>query len=320
MLANRYWYGIDQWLNPMGMGCWQIGGNHQINGKPNGWGHISTSEATYLIHQAIDNGIELFDTAASYGNSEILLGKAINTSSSGKQPVICTKIALEDSEISSARLSEAFITRVEKSLERLQADRIDILLLHNPPDDLPWGTFETTVLNRLRDDGKIGTYGVSCRSMNGVKKIIDTGFGTCVEWVFNILERRPLDVFPLLKDKQVNFIARSPLSRGLFSPKYRQGKPLFKADEFRSGLNQDWINWVLKSIDNLNLNDEDRQALPQIALQYCLSFPEMSAVIPGINKPEYLESYLKIKQQSFISREFIDILHSKTEASYPPWN
>ena len=148
------------------------------------------------------------------------------------------KIALSEGEETCQRLAEDFYSRVEHSLRRLRRDHIDILLLHNPSDRLDWRTFEPTILENLKSSGKILTYGVSCRSFQSVQAVLDGAFGTCIEWVFNIFERRPVaQIFPTLSIRRVNFIARSPLSRGLISPRFAEGHDVtFDSEEFRSTL------------------------------------------------------------------------------------
>ena len=65
-----------QEINPMGFGCWAIGGPWKINGITAGWGEVDDNESIRAIKAAFDKGITLFDTAANYGcgHSEKIVG------------------------------------------------------------------------------------------------------------------------------------------------------------------------------------------------------------------------------------------------------
>jgi aryl-alcohol dehydrogenase-like predicted oxidoreductase len=321
MAAKRYWYGLQQWLNPMGFGCWQIAGEHYVNGKPNGWGYVEENKAIEVIHKALDHGINLFDTAVGYGNgrSEEILGKAIQTSQHKESAIICTKIPITPHEVDTLGLEASFAQKVEEALKRLKRDRIDLLLFHNPPDPIRWQDFDNGLLNKLQQEGKIGCYGVSSRSLYGVNNVIEAKFGACIEWVFNLLERRPKDIFPALKTAKMNFIARSPLCKGLFSSKYLNKPIVFDDCDFRSTLRGDWIEWVMDSIEKLELSSSEKENLTNIALQYCLQFEEVSAVIPGIKRKDHLTKYLKIVDNQYLSKKFIFKLNSRTEPCFPLW-
>lgn len=320
-MDNRYWYGLDRYVHPMGMGCWQLAGQHYINGVAHGWGEVDEDDAIRLVHTALDYGIEFFDTAIGYGNgkSEALLGKAFSLSAAGKDAIVCTKIPLTDTEIENSALADDFSEKINQSLKRLQKDQIDILLFHNPPDNTDWKNFDVSVLHDLQKAGKIKTYGVSSRSISGAESVIQSEFGTCLEWVFNIFERRPVDrFFSKLNSSKINFIARSPLSRGFVSGRYLNENPNFDDTDFRSTLPKEWINWVIDSLRKIEVPATEVENVTNYALQYCLSFNEVSAVIPGIKSVKQLDAYLIKHDEKFYNQFFNDV-NNKTEASYPKW-
>lgn len=292
-----------------------------MNGRPNGWGEIHESDAISLIHTALDNGIRFFDTAVGYGlgKSEVLLGKAFESHPKGTEAIVCTKVPLSKSEISSKSLGVNFRTHVESSLKRLNKNQIDILLIHNPPDEIDWANFDVQALTKLKQEGKIVTFGVSSKSLIGVQNVLNSEFGTCLEWSFNLLERRPKDLFRILEMKKMNFIARSPLSRGFLTSKHIQRRVTFEFDDFRSTLPTSWINWIQYSLSEMNLSKEEEQNLSRIALEYCLSFSAVSVVIPGITKSHHLKNYLEIQNRTFLTENFLIRLESKTDSCFPDW-
>jgi aryl-alcohol dehydrogenase-like predicted oxidoreductase len=318
--APRYWKGLDRSVAPLGFGCWQLAGEYTLNGKPHGWGAMDQRSAVALIHAALDQGVEFFDTAAGYGTgrSEELLGKGLATSANTNAAVVCTKQALLPEEIASMAIGAAFKERVEHSLARLGVSRIDVLLLHSPPDQMDWLNFDVSALDQLVREGKVGTYGVSSISLPGARKVIEVGFGTCVEWVFHLFERRPVDtLFPEIMRSGMNFIARSPLSRGLISPRYISQQPVFAADHFRSTLPPDWVEWTIDQLRRLN---EQEDLIAQSAIRYCLSYPEMSVVIPGYRNEDQLASAMAAWKAGGLTAEHTANLLKNIDTHYPPWS
>lgn len=319
-MKKRYWYGLNKETNPLGIGCWQIAGAHSINGKPNGWGNIEEKEALNILITAIKSGIDFFDTAQGYneGRSEELLGKAIKQTS--ESIVVCTKIVLTDDEVKQQNLSYGFSERVNESLRRLGTDRLDILLIHNPPDNINWKEFNNSTLIELQKEGKIGTFGVSTRGLDAAKNVVEAKFGTVLEWVFNIFERRPVDVlFPLIEQQKFNFIARSPLSRGLINPKYLITKPEFGKDDFRSTLPLDWVEWTLDSLRKLNANGIAPTDIVKIATQYCLQYNAVTSAIIGVRTSRQLDDFLKINSSIENSKLLNSDFFEGIPECFPKW-
>jgi aryl-alcohol dehydrogenase-like predicted oxidoreductase len=231
-MDKRFWFGINKKTNPFGFGCCQIAGKHSHNNVPNGWGDIDESKTIDILCYAMENGIDFFDTAQSYngGKSEELLGNAIKIT--GKPVILCTKVPLTNEEVINKKIAVEFKKRVELSLNNLQLPYIDILLIHNPPDDIDWKNFNFEILDSLVENKIIGTYGVSSRRLKGARNVIENKVGTTLEWVFNIFERRPIkELFPTFDENRINFIARSPLSRGLINSKYLKTAPVFDNED-----------------------------------------------------------------------------------------
>ncbi len=318
-MAPRYWFGLDRWVDPLGLGCWQLGGDHEVQGRPNGWGPVSEEQARELVHHALDHGIRFFDTAIGYGDgrSEELLGRALHTSAFGEDATICTKAPLTPG---TQAIDSVFLDHVHASLERLRRDRIDILLLHNPPDDIDWSAFDQDPLRRLQADGLIGTFGVSSRSLPGAQRVLDARFGTCIEWVYGPLERRPAaDLLPRMAAANMNFIARSPLSRGYFTGALHRHPPTFAATDFRSTLPAAWREWVRSSIDRLALEEHDIDRLANLAIAFCLHAPEVTAVIPGMKHLANLQEYLRVRSLPAPPAAFLEALMTRTEPCFPGW-
>lgn len=319
-MNKRYWYDLNRETNPIGFGCWQIAGAHSIGGKPNGWGKVDEKEALNLLETAINSGIDFFDTAQGYNNgkSEELLGKAIKKTNA--DVVVCTKIVLTEDEVKRQYLGSDFTKRVDESLKRLKKERLDILLIHNPPDNINWKEFSNATLEDLKKEGKIGTFGVSTRGLSAAQNVVEAKFGSVLEWVFNIFERRPVnDLFPLLEKNKFNFVARSPLSRGLINSKYLSAYPEFDEDDFRSTLPQDWIGWTVESLNRIHLNGIDKNSIVKYAIMYCLQFKEVTSAIIGVRNNKQLENILAInnlvENGGYLGDNFLDGI----SPCFPKW-
>jgi aryl-alcohol dehydrogenase-like predicted oxidoreductase len=321
-MEPRYWTGLGRTLSPMGFGCWQLAGRYEVDGTPHGWSDIRTADAVGLVHFALDRGIRFFDTAAGYGEgrSEDLLGQALASSAHGADAVVCTKVQLSCGDEAAGRAGPAIRVQVEQALRRLRRGHIDVLLLHNPSDEIDWGEFDRSVLEALRNSGKILTYGVSSRSLLGAERVLDARFGSCIEWSFNLLERRPTArLFPRLRDAGMNFIARSPLARGMIAHGGATDTPtIFRRDDFRSTLPQAWIQWAAASAGKLERLAKTG-GLSQLGLRYCLSYPEVSAVIPGMHRRWQVEGLLAAAEAGVLEPDTIAGIAALTEECYPPW-
>ncbi|GAB4001840.1 aldo/keto reductase [Spirosoma daeguense] len=271
----------------LGFGTWQFGGPNVINGNPTGWGKVDKSEAIRAIHVAIEQGINFFDTADSYGRgqSEQILQEALK-GQSGNQ-LICTKFGNRQTpdgqpiqDYSADYLTEA----VEASLGRLGRDTLDILLLHSPPDSFDWSTYDTTPFEDLKKAGKIRFYGVSSRSVYGAKRVIEAGFGNVVEVIYNALDRRAEELlFPMPTANEYFFIGRVPLASGFLNPRYLTSEPSFAPDQYRHYLPERDRNWLLDSARKLAFLNDLPGGLAVSALRFCLSDDAVNAVIPGMH-------------------------------------
>lgn len=322
-MEKRYWHGLDRSANAAGFGCWQLAGRYSVDGKPHGWSDISGSDAVRLVHSALDQGICFFDTAPGYGEgrSEQLLGDALASSRFGADAIVCTKAVLSQEELEAARAGPKLVAQVEESLRRLRRGHVDILLLHGPPDHVDWQNFDRSVLETLKTSGKIITYGISSRSLAGAERVLDAGFGTCIQWSFNLIERRPARlIFPRLGAARTNFIARNPLARGLLTSRgATRDATGFSATDFRSTLPDDWIGWAARSARDILAMKDFPGPLTQTALRYCLSYDEVSAVIPGMHERSQVEDLVRAAGEGRLAPEFLRRLTATVDECYPPW-
>ncbi len=166
------------WMRPLGstgletsavgLGTVKLGRDQGVK-YPRGFTIPDDRSAAALLSQARDLGINLIDTAPAYGNSEQRLGKLLR----GQRDawLICSKVGEEFDNGSSHFDFSPQHTRhsVQRSLQRLGTDRIDIVLVHSDGNDLAIieesGTLET--LADLKSQGLVRAYGMSTKTVGG---------------------------------------------------------------------------------------------------------------------------------------------------------
>ncbi len=141
-------------ISELGFGGWQLGGH--------GWGKTPAAPAREAIAEALDAGINLFDTAPVYGfgRSEELLGKALGRAAG---PVVVSKGGLtwdDHRRVRHDARPESLSRQCEESLRRLGRDRIELYLLHWPDAGVPVSE-SCGALEDLRLRGLVGAWGVS---------------------------------------------------------------------------------------------------------------------------------------------------------------
>lgn len=280
----------------IGFGTWQFGGPNVVDGNPTGWGEVDKTEAIRAVHVALDQGINFFDTADSYGRgqSETILQEAF-AQKPASDVLICTKFGNRQTpdgqsvqDYSPAYLNEA----VDASLRRLGRDTIDVLLLHSPPDAFDWSTYDYTPFDKLKQAGKIREYGVSSRSVYGAKRVMEAGFGSALEVIYNALDRRAEDLlFTAPNADNYFFIGRVPLASGFLNSAYLTQEPVFPPDQYRHFLPDRDRNWLVESVRKLAFLDEQPGGVATSALRFSLSNEQVSVVIPGMrNERQVLDN------------------------------
>lgn len=282
----------------MGFGCWQMAGAYDLAGRPNGYGAIDEAEAVKAVHVALSNGINFFDTAYAYGagRSEEVLGKALRSYEHAGhiQPLVCTKFGLipggndVDEDFSGENLNR----NVAASLKRLQVDCLAAVLLHNPPDDFDFSKYDTAPFEKLVKEGKILAYGVSCKTQKGVANVINSGFGSVIEAVYNPLDRRYEKYLedPKYRDRYL-FISRVPLASGFFSPRTLTQEPVFPANDIRHNFNAEQTQWVAGAVRALSFLNELEGGITVSALRFQLSNNYGTVTIPGLkNRAQALDA------------------------------
>jgi aryl-alcohol dehydrogenase-like predicted oxidoreductase len=276
-------------VSTISFGAWAIGGT---------WGDVDDTESLQALHAALDAGVNFFDTADVYGDgrSERLLAKL--RSERSEHFVVATKAGRRLPQQTVAGYTRENLTRfVERSLQNLKVDAIDLLQLHCPPTDLYYRPEVFGYLDDLVRAGKLRFYGVSVERVEEALKAIEYPNVQSVQVIFNMFRQRPADLLlARARQRQVGIIARLPLSSGLLTGKLARDTR-FSADDHRS-FNREGQAFdrgeTFSGIDyelGLELVEELRGIVPQdmtltsLALRWILMSEAVSCAIPGARRP-----------------------------------
>lgn len=272
----------EQQINRLGFGSWQLG-NTEF------WGYMAMEDGVGLVKRAIDLGINFFDTAPGYasGMSETIIGQA--TEGCRNQVIINSKFGhTADGETDFSVFS--LRKQVTESLERLQTDYLDSLLLHNPGYDILEGkTLHIQELKKLKEEGLIKAYGVSIDTFDEFETVLNHLDVDVIEILFNIFFQDVSKLFKLAHDKGVSLIAKVPLDSGWLTGKYDE---LSEFEGIRMRWDDETIERRAKLIRKLK-DITQAEDLTKYAISFILSYPEITAVIPGIKNVEQLEDHIK---------------------------
>ena len=272
-------------VSTISFGAWAIGGT---------WGDVDDAESMGALHQALDVGVNFFDTADVYGDgrSERLIARLRKERS---EPFyVATKAGRRlNPHVTGGYNRENLRAFVERSLTNLNVEALDLLQLHCPPTPVYYMPEVFGVLDELQREGKLRHYGVSVEKVEEALKAIEFPGVQSVQIIYNILRQRPADLlFKETQRKGVGILARLPLSSGLLSGKMtaqttfaaddhrlfnRNGEAFDKGETF-SGL--DYARG-LEAVEALRPVVPAGMSMAQFALRWITMNPAVTCAIPG---------------------------------------
>jgi len=261
-----------------------------------------------LLNEAFNKGINFFDTADLYqkGFNETTVGKALKEKR--KEVVIATKVGNQWREDGSGwdwNPTKAYIlSAVEKSLQRLQTDYIDLYQLHGGTIDDPIDeTIEAFEL--LKQQGKIRNYGISSIRPNVIREWINKSNLVSVMMQYSLLDRRPEEAcLDLLLENKIGVLARGTLAKGLLIDKPAEAYLDYSVDE---------VAKAATVIGELADKDKSKTA---ITLGYVLNHPAISSAITGIRTNQQLGNIVDASTKTVLDRNRFEKLQKAIKANY----
>lgn len=277
-------------------------------------------EAEKMIKFAFDHGITHFDLANNYGyppgSAEKNFGKILkeNFSSYRDEMIISTKAGHEmwPGPYGDGGSRKYMIASLHQSLKRMGLEYVDIFYSHRYDPNTP---LEETMgaLSDMVKQGKALYVGISKYPVEKAKEafqILRANGTPCLIYQdrYNIFSRNvEFNMFPILKQNGVGFIAFSPLAQGILTDKYLNGIPeKSRAASPYGFLQKSQITpEVIAKVKELTIIAQQRgQTLAQMALAWCLRLPEVNSVIVGASSVNQLQNNIEaIKNISFTDDE-----------------
>jgi len=254
----------------------------------------------------VDGGINLFDTARMYGASETIMGLAFQEIRN--QVVINSKCRFLRNEIgdlpSVGKLKKIIEGSLQESLNALKTDFIDIYMLHLVDDEILDKEEVAEIFLNLKKRGVIRATGVSTYSIEDTKKATESGVWDVIQLPYNLLDQSQETNFYLAEKNEVDIVVRSVLFKGILSNKGKNMHPKLRDVEQHIKLYKELLS-------------DEVSDLSALAIKFALSSNQVSSVLVGIDKMEYLQKSLAIANGIYLDNEK---LNRAKELQYPDLN
>jgi aryl-alcohol dehydrogenase-like predicted oxidoreductase len=296
---NYRTYGKTDWkISEVGFGAWAIGGS---------WGEVNDKDSLAAMREAISQGVNFIDTADVYGDgrSEKLIAELLKDFK-GEKIYVVTKAGRRLNPHAASGYNYTNLSKfVERSLQNLNTDSLDLVQLHCPPTEVYKRNEAFDALDKLKKEGKIQHYGVSVETVEEAKFALSHPGVASVQIIYNMFRFKPADeFFGLAKEKNVGVLARVPLASGLLSGKmtktsafanddhrnFNRHGEAFDVGETFSGVD---FETGLKAVEELKTLVPQGYTMPQLALRWILMHPAVSSVIPGAKNPQQAKDNTK---------------------------
>jgi len=312
-------------VSEVGFGAWVVGTDW--------WGDRTREQAVEMVQHALDSGITLFDTGDVYGHgdSEELVGEALGEHR--EEVTISTKVGYDfynnpqagHGELPKRVDPEWIRTALDRSLDRLDMDYVDVLMLHNANvDEVTPDVLET--LDELREEGKVEAVGWALGPSIGwlaeATEAIEREFDA-LQLVFNVFEQLPgqhaIDRIQEL-DADTSILPRVPHSSGLLNEQVTPETELGEGDH-RAHRPQEWYEAGWEKVETLRFleraerssadgasGDQPRagdgaRTMGQAAIQYLLSFEEVASVTPTFRTTDDIDEWAAAPETPALSAD-----------------
>lgn len=279
-------------VSVVGVGTWQFGGE---------WGmDFTQGEVDQILDKAKELGINLIDTAECYGDhlSEQLIGDYLKRDRR-EDWIVATKFGhhFHDRFTRTDKYDAADVLhQLDKSLQALQTDYIDLYQFHSGPDEAFDNDDLWTMLDKQVSAGKIRHLGLSIAKNANLHQTSSASQinAKTIQVVYNRLDRKPEEaVFASCQEQDLGVLARVPLASGYLSGKYKPGT-VFAGNDVRHRHDPEHVKQLLAQVEEIKRNEVPEGVdMAQWALAWCLNHPAVTTVIPGSKSPAQVEANAK---------------------------
>jgi aryl-alcohol dehydrogenase-like predicted oxidoreductase len=292
-------------------------GNSKLQVSTIGFGCMSLKDNetgnTRLLHEAVEKGINFFDTADLYENglNERMVGKILKDKRD--KIILATKVGNQWHSDTTGELiqppvwnahKEYIIKAVEESLIRLQTDHIDLYQLHGGTLEDPMDeTIEAFEL--LQQQGKIRYYGISSIRPAVIREYVRRSRIVSVMMQYSLMDRRPEETcLDLLQKDGISVLTRGSLAKGLLVDKPATGYLNYGKEEVRRAAQ------AIRSLSGAH------RGPAQTALQFVLYHPAIAAAIIGLRTIEQFEDGVKTLATPTLTEKEMHYLQQSISLNY----
>ncbi|WP_460071912.1 aldo/keto reductase [Streptomyces sp. YKOK-I1] len=272
---------------------------------------LDAEAARPLIRQALDAGINFFDTANVYsdGTSEEIVGRALRDLARRDEIVLATKVhgRMRPGPNGGGLSRKAILSELDHSLTRLGTDHVDLYQIHRYDPHTP---VEETMeaLHDVVKAGKVRYIGASSMYAWQFSKMQYTaerhGWTTFVSMQnhYNLLYREEeREMLPLCADRGVGVLPWSPLARGRLTRDWGTPTERSATDTFGSTLYLEGDHTIVEAVSRIAATREVPRA--QVALSWLLHQPQVTAPIIGASKPRHIEDAVAAVELELTEKE-----------------
>lgn len=281
--------------------------------------YLPKREAINVIRQAVELGVNFFDTAEVYGpyTNEELLGEAL--APYRDKVIIATKFGydIENNKLDEAGRPIALSSNpkvirraIEGSLKRLKTDHIDLYYQHRVDPDTPIEEVAETIKDLVKE-GKVLHWGLSEASAATVRKAHAVYPLTAVQSEYSMWYRNvEKELLPTLEELKIGFVPFSPLGKAVLTGRFNKDTHFNKTD-FRSQIprfNSENLQQNMKLVEYVQALAKDKNVTPaQIALAWLLAQKSWIVPIPGTKKITRVQENLGSVKVKFTAEELTQI-------------
>ena len=295
-------------VSTLGLGCMGYGVSYDEN--------YNKKELIYTIHQALDLGINFFDTAEAYGPyiNEEIVGEALKN----KNAIIATKFGIKHENGKPILNSKPKVIKesLNGSLKRLGVECIDLYYLHRVDTNTPI-EYVASTMKELIKEGKIKYWGLSEAGVNTIIKADSICKVTAIQSEYSMIYREAeKEIMPLLKKLNIGFVAFSPLGKGFLSGALDENR-ILNNNDFRKSIPRFNKENIIKNKEILNIlkdiANNKKATMAQIALSWILHKENFIVPIFGASKIDRLkENILSVDIK--LSEEELNLLEKSMQS------
>lgn len=281
--------GKDLEVSAVGLGC--MGLSHAYGPA------TDRNEAVSLIRQAFEDGYTFFDTAECYTGTyvdgsvsynEEIVGEALHPVRD--KVIIATKFGVHHSAqglIMDSR-PDTIRASVEGSLKKLRTDHVDLYYQHRIDTTIP-AEEVAGVMAELMREGKITHWGISETDEEYLRKAHAVCPVTCVQNRYSMMARWYENLFPVLEELNIGYVAFSPLANGILTDAFGKGSTFAEGDyrNFMPQYKEEAYDANEKLLSFIRILAEEKKGTPaQISLAWMMCKKPYLVPIPGSRKAE----------------------------------